>query len=135
MCVFCKIIKKELNANIVYEDDMIIGFLDNNPINEGHILLVPREHFKDVDELSDELLQHIMIVSKNITKVIKSVYKPSGYSIMQNGGEFNDIGHYHLHIFPRYHNDGFGWETLEKHCDASTKVAEKIKIEMLNIHY
>lgn len=129
MCLFCRIINKELEANIVFEDEMVIGFLDNDPINEGHILLVPKEHVLDIDELSDELLQHIMIVLKKITKVIKSVYNPSGYSIMQNGGKFNDIGHYHLHIFPRYHNDGFGWTSLERQFDISTRVSEKIKFE------
>ena len=44
-----------------------------------------------------------------MTKVIKSIFKPDGYTIMQNGGMFNDVGHYHLHIFPRYKNYGFSW--------------------------
>lgn len=44
-----------------------------------------------------------------VTSVIKKVFKADGYSIMQNGGYFNDIGHYHMHVFPRYRGDGFGW--------------------------
>ena len=69
--------------------------MDMEPINEGHILLVPKEHYLDVDEI----LSHLMIISKKIVSVLKEIYRPNGYSIMQNGGEFNDVGHYHLHIF------------------------------------
>lgn len=50
-----------------------------------------------------------MIVSKKIVTALKEIFLPDGYSVMQNGGEFNDVGHYHLHIFPRYKDDGFSW--------------------------
>lgn len=60
-------------------------------------------------QMPDEVLSHFMIVSKKIVSALKDIYKSNGYSIMQNGGEFNDIGHYHLHIFQRYKGDVFGW--------------------------
>ena len=59
---------------------------------------------------------------------MKKVYKMEGYSIMQNGGIFNDIGHYHMHIFPRYSNDGFGFKYSSESHKYSMKIAEKIKI-------
>lgn len=106
-CIFCN--KENLSAGIVYEDEYVMAFMDIEPINEGHVLLITKEHYLDVDEIPDELLAHLMSVSKKIVAALKKTYHADGYSIMQNGGKFNDIGHYHLHIFPRYENDGFGW--------------------------
>ena len=126
MCVFCDIANKKLNAYTVYESDNIIAFLDSDPISEGHILLIPKKHYLDVDELPKELLAEIMETSQKLVTAIKKVYKPAGYSIMQNGGKFNDIGHYHLHIFPRYNEDGFGWTSSDKAFDYSQDVADKI---------
>ena len=68
----------------------------------------------------------IMSTSQKIVKALKLTYKPYGYSIMQNGGMCNDVGHYHLHIFPRYSGDGFGWTASEKQFDYSQEIAEKI---------
>lgn len=108
-CIFCKIIKKEIPAEIVYEDEMILSFLDIDPINEGHLLIIPKTHYLDLDELDEDIAVHIMKFSIKATRALKKVFQPEGYSIMQNGGHFNDIGHYHMHIFPRYKGDGFGW--------------------------
>ena len=126
MCVFCDIANKKVNAYTVYENDNIIAFLDYAPINEGHILLIPKKHYLDVDELPKELLTEITETSQRLVTAIKKVYKSDGYSIMQNGGAFNDAGHYHLHIFPRYTEDGFGWTSSDKAFDYSQDVANKI---------
>ena len=126
-CIFCKITNKEIESNIVYENNNIIAFLDADPINEGHILIVPKKHYLDIEELPAEILNEIMELSQRIVKVFKTIYKPNGYSIMQNGGEFNDIGHFHLHIFPRYQNDGFGWISNENKISVSKETAKKIK--------
>lgn len=83
MCVFCDIANKKLEKNIVYEDDMVMAFLDSDPINEGHILLIPKEHYCDIDEIPAEVLGHLMEVSKRLVIAIKKTYQPDGYSIMQ----------------------------------------------------
>ena len=127
MCIFCDIVSKNIEAYVVYENDIVIAFLDNDPINEGHILLIPKKHYLDVDDISDDILREIMIVSKNLVKALKKVYKMEGYSIMQNGGIFNDVGHYHIHIFPRYSNDGFGFKYSSESHKYSMEIAEKIK--------
>lgn len=95
--------------------------------NEGHVLLVPKNHYLDVDEMPDEILTHLMVVSKKIVAVLKEIYKPDGYSIMQNGGGFNDVGHYHLHIFPRYKGDGFGWTYGETAKAVNAEIAGRIR--------
>lgn len=126
-CIFCKIANKEIESNIVYESNNIIAFLDIDPINEGHILIVPKEHYLDIEELPADILNEIMELSQRIVRALKETYKPDGYSIMQNGGKFNEIGHFHLHIFPRYINDGFGWVFTEKKINATPAIAEIIK--------
>lgn len=124
-CVFCS--RDKLVTDFVYEDESVMAFMDMDPINEGHILLVPKEHYLDVDEIPDETLSRLMIVSKKIVSALKFVYKPDGYSIMQNGGAFNDVGHYHMHIFPRYSGDGFGWTYGEEIKDVNAEIAERIR--------
>ncbi|MBO5167444.1 MAG: HIT family protein [Lachnospiraceae bacterium] len=126
MCVFCKIANKEQAVYTVYEADNVMAFLDYDPINEGHILLIPKKHYLDVDELPSKLLAELMETSQKLVKALKKVYNPEGYSIMQNGGKFNDVGHYHLHIFPRYTEDGFGWAASDMQFNYSQEVADKI---------
>ena len=125
-CIFCKIASGEKACLRVYEDELVVAFMDIDPINEGHILLIPKAHYFDVDEMPDEILTHLMIVSKKIVSALKKVYTPNGYSIMQNGGEFNDVGHYHLHIFPRYAGDGFGWTYGEEPKNVKEEIAKRI---------
>ena len=126
-CTFCKIANKEIESNIVYESNNSIAFLDIDPINEGHILIVPKEHHLDIEELPADILNEIMELSQRIVKALKETYKPDGYTIMQNGGKFNEIGHFHLHIFPRYINDGFVWTTNEKEISVSQEIANNIR--------
>lgn len=71
-CIFCH--KEKLVTDIVYEDDMVMAFMDMDPINEGHVLLVPKNHYLDVDEMPDEILTHLMLVSKKIVAVLKEIY-------------------------------------------------------------
>ncbi len=124
-CVFCD--RNKIATDFVYEDDKVMAFMDMEPINEGHVLLVPKEHYLDVDEMPDELLAHLMKISKTIVSALKEIYNPDGYSIMQNGGEFNDIGHYHLHIFPRYTGDGFGWTYGDAKKEVNAEIAQRIR--------
>lgn len=69
-CIFCH--KENLTTDIVYENDLVMAFMDMDPINEGHMLLVPKEHYLDVDDLPDEVLTHLMLVSKKLVSALKS---------------------------------------------------------------
>ncbi|MGL5751749.1 MAG: HIT family protein [Paraclostridium sp.] len=130
-CVFCKIIERKEPAHIVYEDEGICCFLDIDPINEGHVLIVPKKHCCNVDEVEDETLLNIMKLSKVITKSMKEIYNCDGYTMMQNGGVFADFGHYHMHVFPRYIDDEFGWKCRElENANDLGEVKEKLKSEI-----
>jgi len=130
-CVFCQIANHECNAHVVYENPFIVCFLDIDPIHEGHVLIVPKIHCTGIDELPEEMSAEVMRAFKRIVKALRSVYHFPGYSIMQNGGEFCDFGHIHFHVFPRYHDDGFGWTYGNNTPDAYTgSVAHKIVIAL-----
>ena len=127
MCVFCGIINKQTPAHTVYENEQLISFLDIDPIHEGHVLIVPKQHVDSIDKLSDDTLTNVMSVAKKIVVALREVYGNQGYSIMQNGGKYCDFGHAHFHVFPRYDNDGFGWTYPEEESEYSEQVAKKIR--------
>lgn len=129
-CTFCNIIKGKIESNIVYENQWICCFMDMDPIDEGHILVVPKKHYLDIDELDDKTGVEIIKGCKLIVQALKKSFNPDGYSIMHNGGEFDDVGHYHMHVFPRFKNDGFNWVNEEiniKTIDELQKTQEVIK--------
>lgn len=131
MCVFCEIASGMQKAEVVYEDAVCMAFLDSDPIAEGHLLLIPKGHFIDADDMPEETFVHLMRISRRLIRAVKAAYEPDGYSVMQNGGAFNDVGHYHLHIFPRNKSDGFGWKGSDKKYEVSAEVVRKMKEHIL----
>ena len=109
VCQFCNLANGEELANVIYQTELICCFLDIDPISEGHTLIVPKKHCLDTEELDKETQLEVMNTVVLLSKAIKKLYKPDGISVMQNGGYFNDVNHYHMHVFPRYKNDGFSW--------------------------
>ena len=102
MCVFCKIVNKELPAKVVYEDDLVMAFYDINPQAPVHILIVPKEHIPTVNDLEErhkELIGHIFLVAKKIAQDMG--FAENGYRILINcnrdGGQ--EIYHIHYHLF------------------------------------
>lgn len=126
-CPFCNIIEKKQEAYIIYESENVIAFLDFEPINEGHILVVSKLHEPSIENMLLHILTEIMELLQRIVPALKEVYNIDGYSIMQNGGDFCDFGHGHFHVFPRYKNDGFGWKYPEGQFEYSESVAKKIR--------
>ena len=109
VCQFCNLANGQELANVIYQTDLICCFLDIDPISEGHTLIVPKKHCLDTEELDKDTRLEIMNAVALLSTAIKKLYKPDGISVMQNGGYFNDVNHYHMHVFPRYKHDGFSW--------------------------
>lgn len=126
-CVFCKIIAKQAPAHVIYESENIEAFLDIEPINEGHVLIVPKVHESSIDRIPLDTITEIIELAQRIVTALKETYHMDGYSMMQNGGAFCDFGHCHFHIFPRYKEDGFGWKYPVGASEYSEKVAEKLR--------
>jgi len=104
-CIFCKIANGEIPSKTLYEDDIVKVYLDINPINTGHTLIIPKEHFKDLDDIKEETLNHIMKVAKKIKKELEEKLKCDGIQLVQNNGNVQEIKHYHLHLIPNYIKD------------------------------
>ncbi len=103
-CIFCKIVKKQLPSSIIYEDDSVIAFLDIRPVNEGHCLVIPKEHYADIFDIPSELLGKVHQVTKKVAVAIKQAVNADGISIIQQNGRAanQDIFHLHVHVIPRY---------------------------------
>jgi histidine triad (HIT) family protein len=105
--IFTKIIKREIPADIVYEDNIVIAFLDIKPINHGHTLIVPKKPFTNIFDGDDEDLAHMMKVAHKLANALKQVTNCNGINILMNNGEAagQEIFHSHMHIIPRITGD------------------------------
>lgn len=123
-CLGCQLANQRIETQTVYENEWVACILDIAPLNEGHLLILPKRHYFDVDELDEQTAIEIMKASAKLAKLLKSHFQPDGITIMQNGGIFNDLTHYHQHIFPRYRSDGFAWVEPVDSTNAKERLGE-----------
>ena len=122
-CIFCKIIKGEIPSFTVYEDDSFKVILDRFPAAPGHVLIIPKTHYSDMFELSEEVAGKLYPLAKKIAARIKEVTGAEGINIVQNNGEVagQSVYHFHLHIIPRKMGDGI---VLNKSSNGNTTIEE-----------
>lgn len=101
-CIFCKIINGDIPCFKIYEDDLVLAFLDINPDSDGHTLIIPKKHFTDLDDIDIPTLTRINEVSKEIKKMLEEKLGCEGVSLLQNNGFVQEVKHYHLHLKPYY---------------------------------
>ena len=109
-CIFCDIVARRAPASIVYEDDVVIAFMDLFPINPGHTLVVPKQHFAHATELDDAIAARMMAVARDISAAIyRSPVRSEGVNITLADGAAagQEVPHAHLHVIPRFRGDGF----------------------------
>ncbi|MDO8564687.1 MAG: HIT family protein [bacterium] len=126
-CVFCKIIQGEIPSSKVYEDDNILAFLDINPVNHGHVLVIPKEHHPKLEETPDNVVADIFVQSKKLMQGIKQALKADYVSVSVVGTE---VPHLHIHLIPRWFDDGLAgfWPTRKyKETKEMKEMADKIK--------
>lgn len=104
-CIFCKIVKGEIPSYSIYEDDIVKVFMDVNPVNDGHLLIIPKKHYTDIKEIDLDTLTHIHKVAKEMFKLLKEKLNIDGLTLTQNNEYGQQVKHYHLHLIPRYVND------------------------------
>lgn len=106
--IFTKIIKREVPANIVYEDELVIAFLDINPLSKGHTLLVPKKAFVNIFDGDPEVFAHMAKVAMQLGQGIKSAMDADGVNLIMSNGEAagQEVFHAHVHIIPRKKGDG-----------------------------
>lgn len=101
-CIFCKIINGDIPSYKLYEDDLIFAFLDINPDSNGHILIIPKMHYKDLDDLDINIFKHIVEIAKDLKKELEEKLNIDGLTLIQNNGDIQEVKHFHLHLKPYY---------------------------------
>lgn len=113
-CIFCKIVKGEINSAKVYEDSDTLAFLDTSPFSKGHTLVIPKKHFEDIYQIDASTLEKVIVASKHVAEKIKYALQASGMRISQSNGALagQAVFHIHFHIIPRYQNDGLQFDEV-----------------------
>lgn len=113
-CLFCKIIEGEIPSKTIYEDEIVKVMMDINPISDGHLLVLPKKHNKDLLDLDDETALHIKkIIVEILIPKLKNKLNCEGVTICQNNGLGQEIKHFHVHLIPRYENDNINMNSKE----------------------
>ena len=106
-CIFCKIINNELPSKTIYEDTEIKIIMNINPISNGHLLILPKKHYENILDITEETLMHSMkILREKIYPLLKEKLNCEGLTIAENNELGQEIRHFHIHLIPRYPNDG-----------------------------
>jgi len=117
-CIFCKIIKNEIPAYKVWENNNFIAFLDIRPVNPGHILLVPKDHVEEVFDLGSDLYDEAFQVVKRISKPFKEVnLAPKAGVVIEGFG----VPHCHIHMIPIYHGNELNPERAKNATEGELK--------------
>jgi histidine triad (HIT) family protein len=109
-CVFCEILRGDSPATFVHQDDTVVAFMDIQPITNGHILVVPRDHAVLMSDLNETAAMRAFRVARNLAVTVRQSLGAGGVNLFVADGEvaFQDVPHFHVHVIPRYPNDGFG---------------------------
>lgn len=131
-CIFCKIANGDIPSKTLYEDEQFRVILDLGPATKGHALILPKNHFANLYELPEDVAADVMKLAKKMATTMTEKLNADGFNLVQNNGEIagQTVFHYHLHLIPRYKEDGqkIGWkpqsptqEELEAIKDQITK--------------
>jgi len=105
-CLFCGIVSKEVDASIVFEDDVSLVFLDHRPLFPGHCLLIPKTHFETLNDLPVELVGPLFTNVQLLTRAVELALEAEGSFVAMNNRVSQSVPHFHVHIVPRRKKDG-----------------------------
>ncbi len=124
--IFAKILAGEAEASFIYRDELVAAFMDIQPVNAGHALVVPVKPAASLTELDDATVAHMMVVAKHIAAAMrKSGFPCEGVNLFLADGEAagQEVMHAHLHVYPRFTHDGFGFKHDERHFQHMQRAA------------
>lgn len=129
-CIFCKLANGDIPTATLYEDDDFRVILDAGPASKGHALILPKEHYKNLYELDDEIAAKALVLAKRMITKLTDVLGCDGYNIVQNNGEVagQTVFHFHIHLIPRYEGDevGLGWKMGELTDEVRDEILSKL---------
>jgi histidine triad (HIT) family protein len=129
-CIFCNIAQKKAEAEILFQDEELIAFLDIAPVNFGHTLVISKKHYDNFLTIPAEELNHIIKATQFIAGAVKRSVNADGFNIISNNGDSagQSVYHFHFHIIPRFKNDFNLKPNLKSYSEGSMKeYAEKIR--------
>lgn len=127
-CIFCKIAAGDIPSKTIYEDQEFRVILDISPATRGHALILPKEHYANLYELPEEMAAKVMKLAKKLAAHMTEVLGCDGFNIMQNNGEAagQTVFHFHMHLIPRYKNDGNEERLMWNHLELTEEELEGI---------
>lgn len=129
-CIFCKIVTGEIPSINVFEDDHTLVFMDINPLSEGHLLVVPKNHFVNLFDADDESLAHTMTTVRKVAQGMKTALGIDSLNMMQANGKWavQSVPHFHIHLIPRRENDGvpFDWGLVPGEMESIRRLGQNI---------
>ena len=114
-CIFCKIIKGEIPAHKVYEDKSVLAFLDIHPLNPGHIIITPKNHVDEWQDMSEDLFDHVMEAAQRLGRTLKIKLKPARVGFWVEGFE---VAHAHIHVSPLQNANDFSTKRTKAEMQA-----------------
>lgn len=108
-CIFCELIQGGGEVSICYEDSQALAFMDIQPVNAGHVLVVPRKHYQSLADMPVDLSRHLFDVALRLAPIVRRLADADGLNVIVNSGAAagQDVFHYHVHVIPRRADDGF----------------------------
>ena len=130
-CLFCKIASGELPSATLYEDEDFRVILDLGPASKGHALILPKEHYRNLYDIDENLAAKAIVLAKKMVKKMTDVLGCDGYNIVQNNEEpaGQTVFHFHIHLIPRYKGDnvGLGWNMGKLTDEVRDEILDKMK--------
>ena len=130
-CVFCKIRDGQIPSMKIDEDERTLTFMDINPLNPGHCLVIIKRHAATLFDADVQDLEAAMVTAKRVAAAIQKALAPDGLNLLQANGAaaFQSVPHFHLHLIPRWTNDGkgFDWKLVAGDREAIAKAGERIR--------
>lgn len=133
-CVFCKIVNGEIPCYKLYEDEHTLAFMDINPANDGHALVIPKEHSRDLYAVSEAAISAVAVTARRVAIAVETTVKPEGMNLVQCNGEAagQSVMHFHMHVLPRtvYDDLKMNWGLSPGDKEAIEGLAERIRANM-----
>lgn len=130
-CIFCKIAAGEIPSATLYEDEDFRVILDLGPASKGHALILPKEHFRNLYDIDEDVAAKAMKLAKKMVKKMTDVLGCDGYNLVQNNEPCagQTVFHFHMHLIPRYEGDqvGLGWPAGELTDEVKNEIFNKMK--------
>lgn len=130
MCIFCKIINHDIPCHQVYEDENTLVFLDIKPVNPGHLLVIPKIHYQNIEAITEEDFCNLMLIVKKMGRLLKDKLGVVAYNVTENNDSLAGqiVPHLHFHIIPRHAGDGHVlWPQSEYEPGEAEKIVKQLK--------